>query len=208
MEKEERLAGIAFFDFRILMASRDGPVTVFAVKCISIHSDGACEGNPGPGGWAAVLEYGPQRREISGGVPATTNNRMELTAAIEGLKALREHCEVQFFTDSEYVKAGITKGVSFWKRNGWRTSAKTAVKNKDLWMELDRLAREHAVTWNWVKGHAGHAGNERCDLLARTAISDLRKRHSRDQLALHLAEFKAAQAKTETAPVTQSSLFA
>lgn len=190
------------------MASNRELANVSPVKCVTIHSDGACEGNPGPGGWAAVLEYGVQRKEISGGAPATTNNRMELTGAIEALRALRERCEVQFFTDSKYVKAGITKGVSFWKRNGWRTSAKSPVKNKDLWVELDRLAAEHSVTWNWVKGHAGHAGNERCDLLARAAITALRKQHSRDQLATLLAEFKAAQAKTESAAVAQTSLFA
>ncbi|MGZ8919630.1 MAG: ribonuclease HI [Limisphaerales bacterium] len=178
------------------------------MKCVTIHSDGACEGNPGPGGWGAVLEYGAQRKEISGGVPATTNNRMELTGAIEALRALRERCEVQFFTDSEYVKAGITKGVSFWKRNGWRTSAKSPVKNKDLWIELDRLAAKHSVTWNWLKGHAGHTENERCDLLARAGITDLRKKHSREQLGALLTEFKTAQAKTESARAAQTSLFA
>jgi ribonuclease HI len=164
-----------------------------------IHCDGACEGNPGPGCWAAVLEYGKQRKEISGAEPATTNNRMELTAAIEGLRALRDRCEVQFFTDSEYVQAGITKGVPYWKRNHWRTAGKSPVKNKDLWTELDRLASDHAIVWKWLKGHAGHTENERCDLLARAAIADLRKKFSREQLATSLNEFKAKRENEESA---------
>jgi ribonuclease HI len=169
------------------------PLSCRVVKCVTIHSDGACEGNPGPGGWAAVLQYGNQRREISGGAPATTNNRMELMAAIQGLRALRERCEVQFYTDSEYVRAGITKGVPFWKRSNWRTVSKTPVKNKELWIELDELAAKHQVTWHWLKGHAGHAENEKCDSLARVAITAVRKKFSRDQLATELHAFKAAQ---------------
>ena len=169
------------------------------MKCVTIHSDGACEGNPGPGGWAAVLEYQKQRKEVSGAVAATTNNRMELMAAIEALRALREGCKVEFYTDSEYVRAGITKGVPFWKRSNWRTTGKTPVKNKDLWIELDRLGSQHEVHWNWLKGHAGHPENERCDLLARTAISELRGKHSREQLAASLREFKAAQLSVEAA---------
>ena len=161
------------------------------MKCVTIHCDGACEGNPGPGGWAAVLEYGKQRKEINGAEPATTNNRMELTAAIEGLRALRERCDVQFFTDSEYVQSGITRGVPYWKRNHWRTAGKSAVKNKDLWIELDRLASGHVISWNWLKGHAGHTENERCDLLARGAIAELRKKYSREQLSAALNDFKA-----------------
>ena len=156
-----------------------------------------------------MLEYGAQRKEIYGAEPATTNNRMELTAAIEGLRALREGCAVEFFTDSAYVQAGITKGVPFWKRSQWRTAAKTPVKNKDLWMELDRLARGHEVSWNWVKGHAGHKENERCDVLARAAISELRKRFSRPELAAFLTEFKAAQSRSaaENQPQGQPVLF-
>jgi ribonuclease HI len=180
---------------------------VSTVKRVTIHCDGACEGNPGPGGWAAVLEYGQQRKEISGAEPATTNNRMELTAAIGGLRALRERCEVQFFTDSEYVQAGITKGVPYWKRNNWRTAGKSPVKNKDLWIELDRLASTQAIVWNWLKGHAGHTENERCDLLARTAIAELRKKYSREQLSAALEEFKAKRASEEAAQTAQASLF-
>lgn len=160
------------------------------MKCVIIHTDGACEGNPGPGGWGAILEYGSQKKEISGAVPATTNNRMELTAAIEALRALRPKCEVQLFTDSEYLKNGIVNWIPGWKRSNWRTSGKTAVKNKDLWVELDALATQHKVSWKWLKGHAGHAGNERCDELARTAIAALRKTLSREQLAEHLAQFR------------------
>ena len=190
------------------MASCFTLFNVSTVKRVTIHCDGACEGNPGPGGWAAVLEYGQQRKEISGAEPATTNNRMELTAAIEGLRALRERCEVQFFTDSEYVQAGITKGVPYWKRNNWRTAGKSPVKNKDLWMELDRLASTQAIAWNWLKGHAGHTENERCDLLARTAIAELRKKCSREQLAAALDEFKAKRANEEAATqIAQASLF-
>lgn len=190
------------------MASCFTLFNVSTVKRVTIHCDGACEGNPGPGGWAAVLEYGQQRKEISGAEPATTNNRMELTAAIEGLRALRERCEVQFFTDSEYVQAGITKGVPYWKRNNWRTAGKSPVKNKDLWMELDRLASTQAISWNWLKGHAGHTENERCDLLARTAIAELRKKCSREQLAAALDEFKAKRANEEAATqIAQASLF-
>ena len=178
------------------------------MKCVTIHCDGACEGNPGPGGWAAVLEYGKQRKEISGAEPATTNNRMELTAAIEGLRALRERCDVQFFTDSEYVQSGITKGVPYWKRNHWRTAGKSAVKNKDLWIELDRLASGHVISWNWLKGHAGHTENERCDLLARGAIAELRKKYSREQLSAALNDFKATRANEEIArSAAQVSLF-
>ena len=162
------------------------------VKCVIIHTDGACEGNPGPGGWAALLEYGSQKKEISGAVPATTNNRMELTAAIQALRALRQKCEVQLFTDSEYLRNGIMHWIPGWKRSNWRTSGKTPVKNKDLWVELDALSTEHKVNWQWVKGHAGHSGNERCDELARTAIDALRKSLSREQLAVHLNQFKAS----------------
>ena len=190
------------------MASCIALFNVSTVKCVTIHCDGACEGNPGPGGWAAVLEYGQQRKEISGAEPATTNNRMELTAAIEGLRALRERCEVQFFTDSEYVQAGITKGVPYWKRNHWRTAGESPVKNKDLWIELDRLASTQVIAWNWLKGHAGHTENERCDLLARTAIAELRKKYSREQLAAALDEFKAKRANEEAATqAAQASLF-
>lgn len=154
-----------------------------------IHSDGGCHGNPGPGGWAATLEFGPHRRELSGGVPATTNNRMELQAAIEALSALKETCEVDFYTDSEYVKNGVTEWLSNWKRNGWRTKSKKPVKNEDLWRVLDAHVSTHQVTWHWLKGHAGHIGNERCDQLANAEIAKIKKSLSPEQLKELLAEF-------------------
>ena len=173
---------------------------------VTVYTDGACSGNPGPGGWAAVLEYGGQRREISGGEPATTNNRMELMGAIEGLRALKEKCAVEFFTDSEYLRVGITEWVPGWKRRGWKTAGKTPVKNKELWVELDELAAKHSVTWKWLKGHAGHLENERCDLLARTAIADIQKTFTKEQLKGKLAEFKSAQEKAAEEN-TQAVLF-
>jgi ribonuclease HI len=133
------------------------------MKKVVIHTDGGCHGNPGPGGWAAILSHGKHTREISGGEPATTNNRMELLAAIEALKALKNPCAVEFHTDSKYLKNGVTCWLHTWKRNGWKTSAKKVVKNADLWRELDRVAPLHQVEWKWVKGHAGDTGNERCD---------------------------------------------
>jgi ribonuclease HI len=159
------------------------------MKHVVIHSDGACEGNPGPGGWAAVLQHGSHRSEISGGAPATTNNRMELQAAIEGLRALKEPCEVEFFTDSEYLRDGITSWIHAWKLNRWRTTERKPVKNADLWQQLDERAGRHKVRWNWLKGHAGHAENERCDFLAKQEIARLRKQFTSEQLAAALAEF-------------------
>jgi ribonuclease HI len=161
------------------------------MKKVVIHSDGGCHGNPGPGGWAAILEYGPRRRELSGGVPATTNNRMELQAAIEALSALKEPCEVQFHTDSEYVKNGVSGWLSNWKRNGWRTKSKKPVKNEDLWRKLDSHVSKHQVKWHWLKGHAGHVGNERCDQLANAEIAKIKKAFSPEQLKGMLAEFSA-----------------
>jgi len=140
---------------------------------VTIYTDGACSGNPGPGGWGAVLISGEHRKEISGGDPSTTNNRMELSAAIEALKALRARSQVDLHTDSTYVKKGITEWIDSWERNGWkRRSGKRwlPVKNDDLWKELDRLTAEHEISYHWVKGHAGHPENERCDELARAAI--------------------------------------
>jgi ribonuclease HI len=139
------------------------------LKKVHLITDGACSGNPGPGGWASILRYGKQSKEIFGSAPETTNNRMELTAAIEGLKVLKERCAVEVVTDSEYVKNGITKWIHGWKRNGWLTSAKKPVVNKDLWEELDRLAQKHEVVWTWTKGHADHEDNNRCDELATRA---------------------------------------
>ncbi len=144
-----------------------------------IHTDGGCSGNPGPGGWGAVLEYGTRKKELSGGVMLTTNNRMELQAAIEALNALKESCEVDFYTDSEYVKNGVQKWMAAWKVNGWKTSAKKPVKNEDLWQQLDLATNRHQIHWHWVKGHAGHTGNERCDVLATQAIEKIQKAISR-----------------------------
>lgn len=140
---------------------------------VTIYTDGACSGNPGPGGWGAVLLSGTHRKEISGGDPQTTNNRMELTAAIEALKALNFHSKVDLFTDSTYVKKGITEWIVNWKKNNWKRRSGRRflpVKNSDLWRELDRLVAEHDITFHWVEGHAGDEENERCDELARGAI--------------------------------------
>lgn len=156
---------------------------------VVIHSDGACHGNPGPGGWAAVLAFGPRTRELSGGVAATTNNRMELQAAIEALVALKQPCAVEFHTDSNYLRDGITKWLAGWKQNGWKTREKRPVKNEDLWRRLDAVVSLHKVDWHWVKGHAGDAGNERCDALASAAIAAVKRQHSKEQLAASLREF-------------------
>jgi len=160
------------------------------MKRVTLYSDGACEGNPGPGGWAAIVTYKQHEREICGGSPATTNNRMELQAAVEGLRALREPCEVEFFTDSQYVRTGISEWLSDWKARGWRTKDKKAVKNEELWKQLDSESTKHQITWKWLKGHAGHEMNERCDLLARNEILKLRQQFAPDQLKTRLEEFK------------------
>ncbi|MDG4542529.1 MAG: ribonuclease HI [Rickettsiales bacterium] len=136
------------------------------VKKITIYTDGACSGNPGPGGWGALLTYGKHEKEIFGGEKETTNNRMELTAAIKALEAIKTKSEIDLYTDSTYVKDGITKWIHNWKKNGWKTAAKKPVKNDDLWQELDKMIAKHDVKWHWVKGHAGHDGNERADMLA------------------------------------------
>ncbi len=161
------------------------------MRRVVIHTDGGCHGNPGPGGWAAVLAHGHHRREVSGAEPATTNNRMELRAAIEALRTLKEPCEVEIHTDSEYLKDGITSWIAGWKRNGWRTKRKKPVKNEDLWRALDEACARHQVEWRWVKGHAGHDGNERCDELAQKAIADLKTALGPERLASALAAFKA-----------------
>lgn len=163
-----------------------------------IHSDGGCHGNPGPGGWAAVLEYGQHKRELSGGVPATTNNRMELQAAIAALSALKEQCEVEFYTDSEYVKNGVSGWLTNWKRNGWRTKAKKPVKNEDLWRALDSSVSKHKIEWHWLKGHAGHIGNERCDQLANEEIAKIKQAFSAEQLKAVLAQFSAKNDADQT----------
>lgn len=142
---------------------------------VEIFTDGACSGNPGPGGWGVILRSGERERELSGGERQTTNNRMELTAAIRALEGLRRVCTVDLTTDSEYVMKGITEWMSSWKRNGWRTSARKPVRNQDLWMQLDELLQIHDVRWHWVRGHSGHEENERADALARQAILEMER---------------------------------
>ncbi len=140
---------------------------------VEIFTDGACKGNPGPGGWGAVIRSGDRENEISGGEPHTTNNRMELLAAIRSLEALTRPCKVDLYTDSNYVRDGITKWIHGWRRNGWRTSDKKPVKNAELWQELLDAAEPHRVEWHWVRGHAGHPENERADRLACDAAADV-----------------------------------
>jgi ribonuclease HI len=142
------------------------------MKHVQLITDGACLGNPGPGGWAYILRFDKHAREVSGSARETTNNRMELTAAIEGLRALKEPCKVEVVTDSEYVKKGITTWIHGWKRNGWKTAAKKPVVNQDLWSELDQAANGHEIQWTWTKGHAGHDDNNRCDELATRAARE------------------------------------
>jgi ribonuclease HI len=153
------------------------------LKKITIHTDGACDGNPGPGGWAALLRYGDHVRELAGAEPATTNNRMELQAAISGLATLKEECEVVLFTDSEYLRQGITEWLPRWRANNWRTADRKPVKNEDLWRQLHEMASRHRVTWQWLKGHAGHPENERCDQLAREEVVKIRRHQTPEKLA-------------------------
>ena len=138
---------------------------------VTIHTDGACSGNPGPGGWGALLSYGGHAKELYGGEPHTTNNRMELMAAIEALNSLKKPCKVTLFTDSNYVKGGITGWIHGWRQNGWRTAQKKPVKNADLWRQLDEACRRHDLEWRWIKGHSGDPGNERADELARIGMA-------------------------------------
>jgi ribonuclease HI len=138
---------------------------------VVIHTDGACSGNPGPGGWGAILEAGPHRKEIKGGEAMTTNNRMELTAAIEALQALKSASDVDLYTDSNYLRGGITSWIKGWKRNGWKTADKKPVKNVELWQRLEQAEERHTVRWHWVKGHMGHDDNERADELAREGMA-------------------------------------
>ena len=140
---------------------------------IEIYTDGACRGNPGPGGWGALLLANGKEKEICGGEESTTNNRMELMAAIQGLQALKRNCAVTVYTDSEYVRKGITEWLENWKRRDWKTASRKPVKNKDLWQELDEAIRDHQVTWRWVKGHAGIPGNERADELANRGLDEM-----------------------------------
>ena len=145
-----------------------------SVKKIQLITDGACLGNPGPGGWAAILRYGSSKKEVYGCEPHTTNNRMELTAAIEGLRTLKEKCEVEVITDSEYVKNGITQWIAAWKKRNWMTSQKKPVVNRDLWEELDDQVARHQTRWSWTKGHASHEDNNRADELASLAAREQR----------------------------------
>lgn len=138
---------------------------------VTIYTDGACSGNPGPGGWGAIMVHGKNRKELSGGDMETTNNRMELQAAIEALNALKRSCTVDLYTDSVYVRDGITKWIHGWQRNGWRTAGKKPVKNAELWQALQAALEPHDVNWHWVKGHAGHPENERADELARSGMA-------------------------------------
>ena len=142
---------------------------------MTIYTDGACRGNPGPGGWGVLLQFGDHVKELYGGEPDTTNNRMELTATIEALQALKKDCKVDLFTDSTYVKNGIQQWMKKWKLNSWKTAARKPVKNRDLWEMLDQQANSHTVNWHWVKGHAGDPGNEKADELANRGIDELQK---------------------------------
>jgi ribonuclease HI len=141
---------------------------------VELFTDGACSGNPGPGGWAAILRMGEREKELSGGEPATTNNKMELMGAISGLEALKRPCVVKLYTDSKYVLEGATKWIHGWKKNGWRTADKKPVKNVELGQRLDAAAKPHRVHWSWVKGHSGHPEHDRADALARSEIAKLR----------------------------------
>ena len=140
---------------------------------VEIYTDGACKGNPGVGGWGAILRFGGTERELFGGVANTTNNRMEMTAVIEALRVLSRSCDAIVFTDSSYVQKGISEWIHGWKRNGWKTADRKPVKNADLWQALDELAAGHKIEWRWVKGHAGHPENERADLLANRGVESI-----------------------------------
>ena len=143
------------------------------MKDVIIYTDGACRGNPGPGGWGALIKFDIAQKEIFGGQANTTNNQMELSAAIEGLSTLKEPCNVELFTDSRYVMDGITQWIQNWKKNNWKTSSKKEVKNKELWQKLDQLMTYHHVKWRWVKGHSGDPGNEKADRLANKGIDSI-----------------------------------
>ncbi len=148
-------------------------IATVSAKQVVIHADGACRGNPGPGGWGAILSTGDHEKEIFGGERHTTNNRMEVTAVIRALESLKVRCDINVYTDSQYVQKGISEWMPSWKRRGWRTAGKKPVKNVDLWQRLDALASGHSVRWHWVKGHAGHDGNERADVLANRGVDSL-----------------------------------
>ena len=157
------------------MSAAKPEVAPSAARRVVIYTDGACKGNPGPGGWGAFLVAGDRAKEIYGGEAATTNNRMELTAVIRALESLRQTCDVDLFTDSQYVKQGIESWIHGWKRNGWKTADRKPVKNAELWRELDALAARHRVRWHWVRGHSADPGNERADALANRGVIELAK---------------------------------
>ena len=142
-------------------------------KTVSLYTDGACKGNPGKGGWGVLMRYGSHEKELFGGEAHTTNNRMELTAIIQGLAALKRPCAVVIYTDAQYVKNGMEQWIHGWKKNGWKTASKQPVKNEDLWQQLDRLAAQHQIQWQWVRGHAGHTENERADALANQGVASV-----------------------------------
>ena len=144
-----------------------------AEEAVEIYADGACRGNPGPGGWVVLLKAKGVEKELFGGEPHTTNNRMELTAVIRAIEALKRRCRIRVYTDSQYVQKGISEWISAWKRRGWRTADKKPVKNVDLWQQLDALVGTHDIEWHWVRGHAGHDGNERADALANRGIDEM-----------------------------------
>lgn len=145
---------------------------------VQIFTDGACSGNPGPGGWGAIIRFGKREKELKGGEALTTNNRMELMAAISALEALTRGCSVDLYTDSNYLRDGITKWIHGWRRNGWRTADKKPVKNAELWQRLDRALERHRIQWHWVRGHAGHAENKRADALAREGMAPFKRLRS------------------------------
>ena len=152
------------------MSGADSAVPDRAAAAVELYTDGACSGNPGPGGWGVLLRWQGSERELCGGAPDTTNNRMEMTAVIEGLAALKRPCRVAVYTDSQYVQKGISAWIHGWKKRGWKTADNQPVKNIDLWQALDQAVARHQVSWHWVKGHAGHTENERADALARRGL--------------------------------------
>ena len=153
--------------------SSDKTISEQLIK-VQVYTDGACRGNPGPGGWGALLRYNDTEKELYGAERATTNNRMELMAAIQALESLKRPCEVSLTTDSQYVRKGITEWIDNWKRRGWRTADKKPVKNQDLWLRLEQATHKHKIHWKWIKGHSGHVENERADALANKAVDELR----------------------------------